>query len=329
MTSFADLPARIATLAAEHEQLAVVLLDAFGWAFVQRHADHPFLRRLEIEPLASQFPSTTTAHLTTLYSGLPVTEHGLYEWRCYEPLVGKVIRPLRFMHIDSDDPLTISPQELFPWPSTLAGATALQPAHIADTPYGSAALAGATVIGFDGIEEGVALLDRPGLTYLYWDEIDATGHKAGPASEAFAAASLRALDALATVRTPLLVTADHGQLDVHTTDHLDLFWPELPRHLTRPPAGSARDLFLHVDDPELVIEALQARLEHRAQVVRADTLFDHVGPRLRERLADVCVLPAPGRMAALTGFPSPEQRFKGHHGGLTPEEAQTWIGLQA
>ena len=81
MRGFAELPERIAALAAEHERLAVVLLDAFGWAFVQRHADHPFLRRLEIEPVASQFPSTTTAHLTTLYTGLPVEEHGLYEWR--------------------------------------------------------------------------------------------------------------------------------------------------------------------------------------------------------------------------------------------------------
>ena len=47
MTGFAELPERIAALAAEHEQLGVVLLDAFGWAFVQRHADHPFLRRLQ------------------------------------------------------------------------------------------------------------------------------------------------------------------------------------------------------------------------------------------------------------------------------------------
>src|ERR1700709_635254 len=85
-TGFAELPGRIAALTREHERVAVVLLDAFGWAFVQRHADHPFLRRLKIEPVASQFPSTTTAHLTTLYTGLPVERHGLYEWQIYEPL---------------------------------------------------------------------------------------------------------------------------------------------------------------------------------------------------------------------------------------------------
>ena len=38
MRSFAELPARIQALTREHERLAVVLLDAFGWAFVQRHA---------------------------------------------------------------------------------------------------------------------------------------------------------------------------------------------------------------------------------------------------------------------------------------------------
>ena len=38
MRSFADLPAQIDALADEREQLGVVLLDAFGWAFVQRHA---------------------------------------------------------------------------------------------------------------------------------------------------------------------------------------------------------------------------------------------------------------------------------------------------
>lgn len=330
MIGFADLPARIDALAAEHEQLGVVLLDAFGWAFVQRHADHPFLQRLLIEPVRSQFPSTTTAHLTTLYSGLPVTEHGLYEWRCFEPQVGDVVRPLRFAYGDRDEPLPIAPGELFPFASRCAGHTVLQPAPIAHTPYGSAAFEGATVAGFETLLEGVARLRaQPGLTYLYWDAIDATGHREGPSSQAFVDASLRALDALATVNTPLLVTADHGQLDVHTTDSLDLFWPELTQHLTRPPAGSARDLFLHVDDPETVVGALQARLEHRAEVRLAHELFDHVGPRLAERLGDVCVLPAPGRMVGLTSSPSPERRFKGHHGGLTPEESETWIGIQA
>jgi hypothetical protein len=333
MRSFADLPAQIAALARERERLAVVLLDAFGWAFVQRHADHPFLRRLEIEPLDSQFPSTTTAHLTTLYSGLPVEEHGLYEWRVYEPLVGDVIRPLPFRPArDEDPPLTLDPKDVFPGPSVFERSevpcTVLQPAPIAETQYASVAFAGARVVPFETIEEGVAMLGRfPGLTYLYWDRIDGVGHKHGPSSDAFVHTSLRALDALATVDTPLLVTADHGQIDVTATDDLDRLWPELTRYLKLHPAGSARDLFLHVDEPETVVAELSCVLDERARVCLAAELFPHAGPRLRERLADVCVLPAPGRMVGLHAYPSYERRFRGHHGGLEPEEAQTWVGM--
>jgi hypothetical protein len=110
-------------------------------------------------------------------------------------------------------------------------------------------------------------------------------------------------------------------------DELDVIWPELRRHLRHPPAGSARDCFLHVDDAPSVIDELAARLEGRATVHRARDLFPAPGPRLEARLADVCVLPAPGRMAWLRAYPSHERRFRGHHGGLTPAEAETWLGV--
>src|SRR4051794_21876742 len=67
------------------DRVVLVLLDAFGWRFFARHAeDHPLLRRFladgTVAKLTSQFPSTTTAHVTTLHTGRPVADHGLYEW---------------------------------------------------------------------------------------------------------------------------------------------------------------------------------------------------------------------------------------------------------
>jgi hypothetical protein len=334
MPSFADLPARIAALTRTHERVALILIDAFGMAFVQRHSSHPLLKRMEIEPLASQFPSTTTAHLTTLYSGLAVEEHGLYEWRVYEPSVDDVILPLPFVRANGT-PLQLDPREILPRPSFFerldVPCTVLQPAHIWPSTYSSAALAGATVTPFKDLAVGVRQLGTPGLSYLYWDAVDAIGHQNGPSSLEFDAAAIAALDAIDAALPPdtlVLITADHGQVDVHPDrlDHLDVVWPELTRHLRHPPAGSARDCFLHVDDPDHVIAQLRDRLGDLASVHRARELFDHVGPRLEARLADVCVLPAPGRMAWLEGFPSVERRFRGHHGGRTPVEAETWLG---
>jgi len=338
---FAGLPGRIEALLAAHERVAVVLLDAFGMAFVRRHGAHPLLRQLEIEPVASQFPSTTTAHLTTLSTGLPVGEHGLYEWRVYEPSLDTVIVPLRMGYAhDERAPLPLEAADLLPPERWFAGATVLMPAGIAHSPWSAASLAGARVVPYDNLGAGIAQLgERPGLSYLYWDGIDATGHRRCPASAEFDAACLAALDALQRhlpAGLPLLVTADHGQVDLDAFDDLDVIWPDLLGHLRldgagRPlwPAGSGRDCFLHVDDPETVVAELAGRLGDRAEVRLAADLFPDAGPRLTARLADVCVLPAPGRMAWLAAFPTRERRWRGAHGGLAPEEAETWLGLLA
>lgn len=361
MRGFADLPAHVLSLpAAGAERIALVLIDAFGRAFLERHAEHPLLQRMEITPLESQFPTTTTAHLTTLYTTLPIGDHGLYEWNVYEPIVDAVILPLPFVRARREDgPIGLPPSHLVPGPTLferLAAAdvacTALQPAPIARSRYGDAALRGAKVVPFDGLEEGsrllAAALAAPGFAYLYWDGVDFTGHAAGPSSAEFDEAARGALDMIdAAIRdapagTRLLVTADHGQVDVDPArvDALDALWPELTEHLRRdwrgrplPPAGSARDCFLHVARGRAreVAAALADRLEERAEVrlvdeLVAEGLFGTAGPRLRARLADVCVLPAPGRMAWLAAFPGPERHFRGHHGGLTAAERETWLG---
>ena len=93
--SFADIPGLIKAkltggaatlqpvnggrLAGRYDQVIVLFVDAFGWRFLERFQDHPLLRRFldqgSATRLTSQFPSTTSAHVTTLYSGKPVGEH--------------------------------------------------------------------------------------------------------------------------------------------------------------------------------------------------------------------------------------------------------------
>ena len=46
--------------------------------------------------IETQFPSTTTAHVTTMHTGRPVGEHGLYEWHVHEPALDAIITPLLF-----------------------------------------------------------------------------------------------------------------------------------------------------------------------------------------------------------------------------------------
>jgi hypothetical protein len=353
---------------ARPDRVALILLDAFGWRFAQRHADHPLLRRLReagsVTKVASQFPSTTTAHVTTVHTGRPVGDHGLYEWNVYEPALGEVITPILYARAGDREPDTlrgapVRMADIVP-PGTIyerlaaAGARSvvLQPSAFSPSTYDSVTLKGAELRPYPTFEAGAGMLAdalaEPGYVYLYWHMIDAIGHLNGPDSPGFDAACLLALDALegalARVRGPALVllTADHGQMGVDPSrvDYLDDVLPEIADSLARGPsgrplgpAGSARDVFLHAapGSAEPLAAALRERLDGRADVrltaeLERDGRFGAVGPRLRERLADVCVLPADGRMAWLRSAAGVEQRFRGHHGGLSAAESETWLG---
>ena len=99
---FAGIPNRIrdAFTSGKYDAVVLFLIDAFGWRFLERFQDAAFLQRMakygRIEKLTSQFPSTTAAHVTTIHTGLPVGQSGIYEWYYYEPLVDQIIAPLLY-----------------------------------------------------------------------------------------------------------------------------------------------------------------------------------------------------------------------------------------
>ena len=378
---FAALPATVARLLgvgeggvalaevpAPVQRVVLVLLDAFGWRFFTRHGEHPLLRRLDaVARLTTQFPSTTTAHTTTLHSGAPVGEHGLYEWNIYDPVVDALITPLLFSYAGDGErdtllPAGADPASVLPLGTTFyerlgaAGVDchAFAPAAFAPSTYDGVAVRGARIHPMTDLPTGLVELaatlrgtDGPAYAFVYWDELDATGHVHGPSSREFAAVAERCLDALDSglrglpEGTVVLLAADHGQVDVDpaTVVYVNEAWPEVLALLARgaggrvlAPAGSARDLFLHcrpetVDD---VVGGLAGLLGERATVHRVEDMiaagwFGEVGERLRARLADVCVLPATGETVWWHERHRFEMRFRGHHGGLSDDEAQTQV----
>ena len=362
MNAFTDLPPLVERLAAGGERVLVVLLDAFGMRFVERHAAHPLLRCLDrVEEVRSQFPSTTTAHVTTMHTGRPVGRHGLYEWNVLEPALGRVVTPLRasFAGDAAGDTLVAAGFDvarLLPGEPTLyerlaaAGvpSAVVQPSTFSPSTFDRVAALGAELRPYDawepGVRDAVEWLGRAAArsgaggayAYAYLDAIDLAGHVHGPSSAAFDAAVRRALDgvvaALAGARDlTVLLTADHGQVDVDPDDvlWLDDLHPPL-RGLPLRPAGSARDVFLHVPGEEVdaTVEALAPHAEvHRTADLLAEGAFGpEVGPALLDRLASVCVLPPPGRMAWTRAAADRQLTFRGHHGGRTPEETRTWLG---
>ena len=160
----------------------------------------------------------------------------------------------------------------------------------------------------------------PSLTLLYLDDFDTTGHELGPDDPRSEAVALELLEAVehelvdALAGTPgalVLLFADHGQLPtdpercVYVNERCPQLVPLLRRGADgRPlaPAGSARDLFLHVregalDDALGLLEQLfgdDAWVVPTAQLAADGVFGPRISARFRERVGDLVVLPRAG-----------------------------------
>ena len=344
-------------------RVALVYLDAFGWTFLERQSSHPLLRHAHsdglVVQLTSQFPSTTTAHVTTIHSGLPVAEHGVYEWHVLEPTLNRLITPLLFSFSGDSERETLAgllnPEDIYPAESLHARlaeagvrSSVALPAAIAHASPNRVLLRGSDVLPFSAPEEGLAAAAAAlaatdnAHAHVYLDEVDAFMHAVGPDDRAADVAFAEALTAIERAPfspgTLVLLTADHGMspVDPARSVYVNQIWPELATHLEtgadgKPlaPAGSCRDLFLHVRDGHVdeVRDRLGDRLDGVADVVTAETLvadgiFTEPSLRLQTRLGDVVVLPRYGEAVYWHEPGRFVQHLHGQHGGLSPQEME-------
>ena len=384
LRGFASLPQRIGdwlTGPDKYDAVVLFLIDGFGWRFVEKYQDTPFIKQIahqgQIEKLISQFPSTTASHLTTLHTGIPVGEHGLFEWIYYEPSLGKVIAPLLFSFSGTSERDTlksagVKPRNLYPRKTLYTAfkkkgisATILQHREYTPSTYSNAMFRGALVRSYRDLPEGLVNLSQmlektnPQAYYvLYYDKIDGVSHDYGPESpqtEAEIQVFLTMMEQIFQKQMLLngrrilcLLTADHGQ--VETDPQMSVYLNRDPRFAGilkylktdqegKPivPAGSARDFFLYIQDG-MVDEAqyfLSKRLEGQAEVWKVANLISegYFGPiisaKLPGRTGDLVILPYQGEAVWWYEKDKFEQRFRGHHGGLTPAEMEipllSWV----
>lgn len=353
--SLADvMPSCLAALTGNEEKLGlgspskivVVVVDGLG--------THPLLARAgharTLAPLVSRattigsgFPSTTAAALSTLTTGVAPGTHGMVGYSVLDRANDRIVNQLSGW----DDRMVPESWQPSATVFELAAKEGVPSFVVAPEKYRlsgftRAVLRGADYLGARGIEDrferarGVLDSTERALVYLYIPELDQAAHAHGNESPEWTRRLEIVDDQVARFAASLrrgermLVTADHGGLDIPARSHV-VVGSDAPllngvRHI----AGEPRCLQLHLEetaDAEEVLarwtaeEGGRAWVFTRAEAIAGGLFGTQVRGEAHSRMGDVFVA-ARARIAYYSDRAEDHsgRQMIGQHGSLTAEE---------
>lgn len=330
--------------------VCVVLIDGMGAHQLAESADvAPFLHGLAIAPgggmVRAGCPTTTATSMASLGTGRPSGRHGLVGYEVLDPARGVLLNELKWSR--HTDPIAWQP---YPTLFEIAASGGVSVTRIGnpefvDSGLTRAAHRGGAFVGVRGLTERVsAALDamagaQRSLTYLYWGDVDTAGHRHGwrtPNWQVELGRVDRAVADLAA-RLPagavLVVTADHGMVDVPHTGRLDLATAPGLRQGIAILGGEPRlaQLYCHPGAAAQVAARFSDVLGDRAWVRTRDEAiaagwFGPVDDRVRPRIGDVLVAARKSFAMVDSDVTAPlVMSLIGQHGSLT--EAEQWVPM--
>ncbi|GAB3126151.1 alkaline phosphatase family protein [Glaciibacter psychrotolerans] len=332
------------------EKAVVVLADGLGVSAIKARAGHArFLatRLTKSAVIEGVFPATTVAGIASLTTGVQPGQHGLVGYKVRDADNDRVVNQLSGWD-EGMQPATWQRATTVFERSAAVGVPsfAIGPKRFYGSGFSQAALRGATYLSAESIADRFAMARRVldttprALIYLYVAELDIAAHAFGWESPKWLA-QLEILDGeLARFESGLgateglLVTADHGVIDVPSTKHI-LFdtVPSLVAHV-RHIGGDPRCLHLYLEAgladgaADVLAECWRDTEADRAWVFTRDEaieagLFGPVADEVRPRIGDVIV--AARKLVAYYDSRETNQAPRsmvGQHGSLTDEEVR-------
>jgi len=337
------------------KRVCIVLVDGLGKALLKQRAGHaPFLRAVMAadsagdhpRTLHAAFPSTTATSLTSLGTGAVPGAHGMLGYDILDPGQDKVVNLLGNWD-PGVDPLSWQPcPTVFEQLDGHIPTVTVSLPKFEHSPMTKAALRGSTFLGATSTQARVQLAaetlaaNPTMLMYLYWSELDKAGHARGTDSPEWEHqleeldAGMKRLAATVPPDTLILLSADHGMVDVPRSARIDFSqYPELVAGV-RHTAGEPRMLHLYLEPDagagvraELVAAWLdrfgkKAWVLTREQVVDAG-YFGEVSPDSAARIGDVLVLARePIAFYDLRRVRAQAMEVVGQHGSITKAERE-------
>jgi hypothetical protein len=311
-----------------------------------------FVSKGVLKPLTSPFPATTSTSLTSIFTGLQPSEHGVIGYQMFSREYGCVFNTLEMKPVYGyNSEVEIAKdfaKKVKPWMPTLQEHGVRSYVATKSSIVGSGL---SKVIHADqelvpyGLESEMLVKCRrvleqaePVFLVLYYSGIDALEHRYGPYSEEvtseiqlFECALKNLLGKLSGAtkkETLIILTADHGVCETRRTYYVKDY-PEVARGLRLPPVGDSRCGFLFTKSGQG--DNVKRAFEKGIEGFRVVPTSELIEKGAFGRTADSALLEsAVGDVAALSKgssalqYPYYEDDRKreqlGGHGGMTAEE---------
>lgn len=331
------------------ECVVVLLVDGLGWQLLREHAGHaPFLSSLAARPLTAGFPTTTAVSITSLGTGVTPGQHGITGYTTRADGLTEPANWLTWRGAFSGTDLTDdqSPEQVQPVQTSFeraeqagVSASVVSSPLFRDSGLTRAALRGgqygrAFTAADTATEVATAARTRGGLIYCYIADLDLIGHVHGCRSQAWLAQlelidhGARLLADRLPAGTRLLVTADHGMLDVPESAKVDYDAEPLLKQGVDLIAGEARVRYLYAAAQE--IEPVRARwaevlgdrvaLLSRDEAIGCGWFGPAVSEQARHRIGDLVAVAVSEVAVVRRKAESRSATLIGHHGALSEAE---------
>jgi hypothetical protein len=348
------------------QHVILVLMDALAYRRLLRWMQdgtapvwQSLAERGSLAPITSITPSTTSAALTSLWTGRSPAEHGITGYEMWMKEYGIVANTILHMPITFQSDLGalrragFEPEKFLPF-TTLGShlrahgveTIGLQQHSIADSGLSRMLLKDVETKAFSTaadlwinlrqILESKA--NQRLYAWVYWGEVDYFSHFYGPDDERTAAEFglfshamqslfLERMSPQARKETLLILTADHGMIATPPDGYYDLrAHPNLNRRLHITPTGEHRLAYFYIrpGQTEAVREYIERSWPNQFILLDSHYAADQglFGPgELHPRLLDrVGDLIAIARGGAYFWWADKENRMHGRHGGLEADE---------
>lgn len=339
------------------EKVVFILVDAFGWKFYKSvREDSKFFKEIRKrgieEKITSQFPSTTTAHVTSVITGKDVSTHGFFEWFTYDSKINEVFTPFLFDYEGKEE---ILPKDnLFKeLKENGVCSTIITPNYINNSYYSRELFKDGKVKGYDSVEEmfdillqGIKKDKGKNFYYIYYPQIDSIGHEYGMSSyKAYFEINnfIKALDNFynnvldkGVNEGIFILSADNGQMEIKDRIYLNELIPNIDEYMLKDskgksivPVGYNRDMFLYIkkEFEIYVYELLKEKFKDKGEIYLVKDLIDKgvfINPSetFLSRMGNIVIIPYDGYGVWWFEKGKYEISLKGSHGGLTKDEME-------